>query len=118
VVPGAAPGIAFIESSDAEPITLERGSGHDGTLAVLRSSAARTPATVRVEPWLLRKVNAGHIRQSDASRMPIRRSRPLGLMTGVYGIRAITRARLGEHAASGFGENQLHRNIVLACHQE
>ena len=50
--------------------------------------------------------------------MPIRRSRPLGLMTGVYGIRAITRARLGEHAASGFGENQLHRNIVLACHQE
>jgi hypothetical protein len=50
--------------------------------------------------------------------MPIRRSRPLGLMTGVYGIRAITRARLGEHAASGFGENQRHRSIVLACHQE
>jgi hypothetical protein len=68
-------GIAFIESSDAEPVTLERGSGHDGALAVLRSSAARTPATVRVEPWLLRKVSAGHIRQSDASRMPIRRSR-------------------------------------------
>jgi len=65
VVPGAAPGIAFIESSDAEPVTLERGSGYDGTLAVLRSSAARTPATVRVEPWLLRKVNAAIFGRED-----------------------------------------------------